>query len=80
MAIQGTRPNNSAYLIGIVLAYRPYDDIAMSIQTKKPRVIFEENSGLAEVLPVDEIDAAISAWRDSHGVTNENARSPEQLK
>jgi Trypsin-like peptidase domain len=64
-AIQGTQAHSSAYLIGIVVSYKPYVDMAISNQTHRPRITFEENSGLAEVLPVDYIDQAIKAWRDS---------------
>src|SRR5208282_3835840 len=51
LAIQGTKNNNTAYLIGMVSAYIPYTDVAISPQTQRPRVTFEENSGLAEVIP-----------------------------
>jgi S1-C subfamily serine protease len=60
-SIQGTKPQTTAYLIGIVRSYIPYTDVAISIQTKRPRISFEENSGLAEVLPLDYIDEAIKA-------------------
>lgn len=66
MSISGTKASTNAYLIGIVLNYRTYTDTAVSMQTERPRVTFEENSGLAEVLPVDYIDEAIAAWRPSH--------------
>ena len=51
-----------AKLIGMVSAYLPYTDIAYSLQTDPPtpRVIFQENSGLAEVVPVDAIQETIS--------------------
>lgn len=38
MAIEGTKSHSSAALIGIVLSYVPYTDIAVSTQTKRPRV------------------------------------------
>lgn len=37
-------------VIGVVSSYIPYRDIAVSAQTGKPKVIFEENSGLASVV------------------------------
>jgi hypothetical protein len=43
------------YLIGIVSSYIPYNDIAISQQTQRPRIIFEENSGLAVVFSTDVI-------------------------
>ncbi len=65
VAIDGTKSNNRAYLLGIVRAYIPYTDVAISPQTGHARVTFEENSGLAEVIPVDRINEAIKAWRDA---------------
>jgi hypothetical protein len=65
-AIGGTKAQANAFLIGIVRAYQPYSDIAVSQQTKQPRVIFQENSGLAEVLPIDYVDEAIRSWRVVH--------------
>ena len=58
-AIEGTKHNNQALLIGMVSAYIPYEDIAISSQTGKPRVIFQENSGLAVVVPADVIHEAV---------------------
>lgn len=52
-SIVGTQSINSAYLIGIVSSYLLYEDVAISQQTKKPRIIFQENSGLSVVIPTD---------------------------
>jgi hypothetical protein len=38
-------------LIGMVSSFIPYSEVAVSIQTKRPRVVFEENSGLANLVP-----------------------------
>ena len=54
-SIQGTKSVGRAALIGIVKSYVPYRDVAISQQTGNPRVIFEENSGLALVETVDSI-------------------------
>ncbi len=59
LAIQGTKSQNAAYLIGIVKSYVSYQDVAVSLQSKRPRVIFEENSGLAAVHPIDFVQEAI---------------------
>ena len=67
-SIEGTPPQRTSYLIGIVRAYQPYTDFAISPQTKHVRVAFEENSGLAEVLPTDFIDETISAWAKDSSV------------
>lgn len=39
--------------IGIVGEYIPYQEVAISAQTKKPRVVFEENTGLSKVWSVE---------------------------
>ncbi len=65
IAIEGTKSNSRAYLLGVVKDFIPYVDVAISPQTRRPRVTFEENSGLAEVVPIDRINEAIKAWRDS---------------
>ena len=58
-AIQGTKSQNAAYLIGIIKSYVSYQDVAVSSQSKRPRIIFEENSGLATVHPIDFVQEAI---------------------
>jgi len=55
LAIEGTNPINKADLVGIVKAYVPYIDMAVSQQTLRARITFEENSGLATVESVDSI-------------------------
>lgn len=61
LAIRGTKSQRAAYLMGIVRGYVPYRDVAVSAQTGKPRVIFEENASLAEALPVDLIEEIVHA-------------------
>lgn len=39
--------------IGVVGEYIPYQEVAVSVQTKKPRVVFEENTGLSKVWAVE---------------------------
>jgi S1-C subfamily serine protease len=46
---------NEQLLLGVVSSYIPYKDTAISLQTKRPRITFEENSGLTIVIPSDEI-------------------------
>ena len=53
VCINGTKSLDTSYLIGIVKANIPYSDVAISQQTKQPRVIFQENSGLAIVIHSD---------------------------
>lgn len=58
-AVQATKPQTASYLIGFIEGYIPYEDYAVSAQTQRPRVIFEENSGLSEVIPVDEVQQVV---------------------
>lgn len=46
---------NEERLIGLVSYYIPYQDIAISQQTKRPRISFEENAGLCDVVPIEAI-------------------------
>jgi S1-C subfamily serine protease len=55
-----TKAAPGAQLIGVVASYLPYQDVAISAQTHLPRVIFQENSGLASVFPMDYIDEIIA--------------------
>lgn len=43
---------NEEKLIGVVSSYIPYLDTAVSQHTQRPRVVFEENSGISNVVPV----------------------------
>ncbi len=58
-ALQGTKPISSAFLIGLVVASVNYVDTAVSQQTGRARITFEENSGLANIVPVDHINDTI---------------------
>lgn len=57
--ITGTSPIQNAYLIGIVTSYVTYRDVAVSPKTGQQRVVFEENTGLTNVLSVDCINEVI---------------------
>jgi S1-C subfamily serine protease len=60
-ALTGTKAVNKAYLIGVVRAYIPYQEVAISAQTNRTRIVFEDNSGLAEVVPIDRVQECIEA-------------------
>ncbi len=64
IAIQNTKNNSRAYLIGMVESYIPYQDTAISPQTGRPRVVFEENTGLANVIPGDVIEETVKLALD----------------
>lgn len=69
VAIEGTKSQNEAYLIGIAHSYLSYPDTAVSTQTGRARVVFEENSGLALVHPVDCIEEVLDIALKATGVT-----------
>jgi hypothetical protein len=73
ISITGTKSNERAYLLGMVRDYVPYVDVAISPQTGHARVTFEENSGLADIIPVDRINDLIKAWLASLPVATPQA-------
>jgi S1-C subfamily serine protease len=73
IAIQGTQTHLRAHLIGIIASYVPYIDVAISQQTKRPRVTFEENSGLANAYSVDCINETIAKAQAATG-----GKAPEE--
>jgi S1-C subfamily serine protease len=59
VSIVGTQTHPIAKLLGIVCAYLPFRDEAISRQSGNVRITFEENSGLGIVVPSDRILEAI---------------------
>ncbi|HCM41779.1 MAG TPA: hypothetical protein DIS66_00485 [Candidatus Omnitrophica bacterium] len=51
--LKNTKPIEKAYLMGVISSYINYRDVAVSQQTQQVRVVFNENSGLAYVVPID---------------------------
>lgn len=49
------------WFVGMVTSYLPYTDIAISPQTKRARITFEENSGLCNIIPADRILSVLRA-------------------
>lgn len=62
-SLAGASPIGRAYLIGAVRSYLPYEEVAYSLQTERPtpRMVFTENSGLADVIPIDCVKEAADA-------------------
>ena len=56
VAVGDYKPFEKSRLIGMVASYVPYNDVAISQQTGQVRVVFQENSGLGLVIPVDAIE------------------------
>ncbi|WP_458726838.1 S1 family peptidase [Alteromonas macleodii] len=59
-SIVNTKAHTACSLIGMVKSYIPYSDTAVSNQTGKARITFEENSGLTLVESVDSIIATVA--------------------
>lgn len=76
-SIKGTKANDRCSLIGMVSAYLPYQEVAVSQQTGRPRMIFEENSGLARVVPHDVIQEAVEIAVGKLQPNEQPASSPE---
>lgn len=76
MSIQGTKSQSAAYLIGVVAGYIPYRDVAISQQTKRPRVVFEDNSGLSAIVPVQYLIDLIQSL-ESSPIAEETQNKPE---
>jgi len=45
--------------VGIIGQYIPYQDVAISAQTNRPRIVFEENAGIAIVYSIDLLNEII---------------------
>jgi len=71
VAIDGTKAIPRSCLLGVVSSYLTYEDVAISTQTRKPRIIFEENSGLAAVVPIDYLTEIIDVAMATSQTTQE---------
>lgn len=81
MSLQGTKAVSKAYLIGVVKSYIPYEEVAISEQTKRPRIVFVENSGISGVVPMDYVRETVKPLMDSvKKVQMVSPPPPEQAK
>ena len=55
VAVGDYKAYGKSSLLGMVASYVPYNDFAISQKTGQTRVMFQENSGLGRVIPVDAI-------------------------
>jgi S1-C subfamily serine protease len=62
VSIQGTKAVLNAGLIGVISAGETFSDIAISQQTGRARIVFEEQIGLVRIVPIDLIDDAINQY------------------
>ena len=77
-SIKGTKAYNKCSLIGMVSSYLPYREVAISVQTGRPRMIFEENSGLGVVVPHDVIQETIKIAVDKLSPEKQAASDTEK--
>lgn len=80
ISIHGTKALNRSGLIGIVSSGITYQETATSIQTGQPRIIFEEQTGLVKVVPIDLINQAIKQYIKSKGKPKESENVKEKQK
>ena len=66
-SIAGTPPpRKRCHLLGMVAGFLPWTDVAVSGQTGRARVTFEENSGLASIIPADFVRETVNAFHASN--------------
>jgi len=53
--------NLDGTFIGVIGNYIAYQEVAISVQTKRPRIVFEENTGLSKVWPVEYIQEILNS-------------------
>jgi hypothetical protein len=51
---------NEERLVGLVSSYLPYREVATSRHTGRSRIVFEENTGLANIVPADAIQELLN--------------------
>jgi len=77
LAISGTKSVSNSRLIGVVSKGLTYEDVAVSKQTGKPRITFEEQTGLVAVVPVDAISELVKPVVEK---TIEGLKKGEKIK
>jgi hypothetical protein len=64
VAIEGTTSSSEARLIGVISSGEVYSDTAVSLQTGRPRITFEEQTGIVRIVPVESILEIITPFMD----------------
>jgi len=67
VSIQGTNSINQAGIIGVISAGISYQEVAVSSQTNRPRIIFEEQTGIVKVVPMDSVNETIDQYIKEKG-------------
>lgn len=55
LSLDGIGEMRDIKLVGIAQAYLPYEEEAVSLQTGRTRIVFQENSGLSPIIPIDRL-------------------------
>jgi V8-like Glu-specific endopeptidase len=73
----------SFHFIGIISSYIPYEDRAVSLQTMRERIIFEENTGLSRVFSstlIDEIGDLDRCRRQSERIRDSFGKKTDRTR
>jgi S1-C subfamily serine protease len=62
VSVGGTKTVDQSRLVGVVSQGVAYQEVAISQQTGRPRIIFEEQTGLVKVVPIDSVLEAIEKY------------------
>jgi len=65
VCLSDTQSNPRAGLMGVISSGETYSDVAVSIQTQEPRIIFTEQTGLVRVVPIELVTEAIEDFINS---------------
>lgn len=77
VSLVGTSDRSNTHVIGIVSSYVPFIDTAISQQTGRPRVTFEENSGLTNVIPLDVVNELVKPLIEELRAQHQNSPQSE---
>jgi len=80
-SIQNTKAVNSVYVLGVVSGYIPYKEILYSHQSTPPSFagVSMENSGLANIVPMDFAKEIYGEWLSSNKVIEKEEKAGEKI-
>ncbi len=73
VSIQGTKAVGKSSLMGVVSKGVSFTERAISEQTGQPRIIFEEQSGLVMVVPMDSVNEVIDQYVKAKGTPKQKS-------
>jgi len=80
-SIQNTKAVSSVYVLGVVSGYIPYKEILYSHQSNPPSFagVSMENSGLANIVPMDFAKEIYEDWLSSNKVIEKEEKAGEKI-